>query len=70
MQQGQHQINVDLKQAEDVGCEKCEGLYFTPVIMVKRLSALISPTGQELKFPVQCFQCKECGHILEPPEAQ
>jgi|TARA_R100000008_G_scaffold86169_1_gene78218 uncharacterized OB-fold protein len=70
MQQGQHQINVDLKQAEDVGCEKCESLYFTPVIMVKKLSALISPTGQELKFPVQCFQCKECGHILEPPEAQ
>ena len=66
--QPKQQLNIDITKADDIGCEKCET--FTPVIMVKRLSALISPTGQEIKFPVQCFQCKECGHILEPPEQQ
>ena len=66
----QQQMSIDLKQAENVGCEECGHLYFTPVAMMKKLSALVSPTGQELKFPVQCFQCVECGHVLEPPTPQ
>ena len=49
----QQQMSIDLKQAENVGCEECGHLYFTPVAMMKRLSALVSPTGQELKVPVQ-----------------
>jgi hypothetical protein len=63
----QQQMNIDLSKAEDVGCEKCENLYFSPVILIKKLSAIISPTGQEVKVPVQCFQCTKCNHILEPP---
>tara|TARA_R100000988_G_C3986852_1_gene160275 strand:- start:80 stop:292 length:213 start_codon:yes stop_codon:yes gene_type:complete len=62
----QQQVNIDISQAEDMGCEKCGHLYFAPVAMMKKLSALLSPTGQELKFPVQCFQCTKCGHVLEP----
>ena len=69
MQSRQQQVNIDLSKAEDVGCEKCENLYFTTVIIMKKLSALISPTGQELNVPVQCLQCNECGHVLKPPNA-
>jgi hypothetical protein len=65
-QQQQQQLNVDLSQAEDVGCTKCENLYFTPVVMIKRLSALLSPTGQEVKFPVQGFQCTSCKTVETP----
>jgi len=67
MQPREQQVNIDISKAEDIGCEKCENLYFLQVIMIKRLSALISPTGQEIKFPVQCFKCTECDHIIEPP---
>tara|TARA_R110002110_G_scaffold242958_1_gene459351 strand:- start:1191 stop:1397 length:207 start_codon:yes stop_codon:yes gene_type:complete len=63
----QQQMNIDLSQAENVGCEKCGHEYFVPVAMMKKLSALLSPTGQELTFPVQCFQCVECKHVVEPP---
>ena len=62
----QQQVNIDINKAEDIGCEKCGHLYFSPVAMMKKLSALLSPTGQELKFPVQCFQCNESAHVLEP----
>jgi hypothetical protein len=62
----QQKLNVDLSQAEDIGCDKCENLYFTPVVMIKRLSALLSPTGQEVKFPVQLFQCTSCGAVESP----
>ena len=59
----QQKINIDMSKADDIACEKCENLYFTPVVMVKRLSALLSPTGQEVKFPVQAFQCTACSEI-------
>ena len=62
----QQKINIDVSKADDVGCEKCENLYFTPVVMIKRLSALLSPTGKEVKFPVQGFQCTSCGHVETP----
>ena len=27
------------------------------------LSALLSPTGEEAKIPIQVFACAKCGHI-------
>jgi hypothetical protein len=64
----QQQMNIDMNQAEDVGCPECDGLYFSPIAMIKKISAIVSPTGKELKFPVQCFQCNGCQHVLEPPQ--
>jgi len=61
--QPNQQINLNLKDAEDIKCEECENVYFTPVIMIKKISALISPTGQEIMAPVQLFQCSSCSHV-------
>jgi len=62
----QQKINIDISKADDITCEKCENLYFTPVVMVKRLSALLSPTGKEVKIPVQVLQCTSCNAITTP----
>ena len=62
-QQQQQQINIDIKNAEDVKCEECENVYFTPVVVIKKLSALVSPTGQEVMAPMQLFQCSSCSHV-------
>ena len=32
-------------------------------MMLKRLSALVSPNGQEAIVPVMAFACDTCGHI-------
>ena len=61
----QQQIPVDLKNAQDIECEECKGQYFSPVFSIKKISALISPTGQEMMIPVQTFQCSSCGHVNE-----
>ena len=29
------------------------------------MSALVSPTGQEVIAPVQVFNCGNCGHMLD-----
>ena len=59
----QQQIPVNLKDAQDIECEECKGQYFCPVFSIKRLSALVSPTGQETMIPIQTFQCSSCGHV-------
>ena len=32
-------------------------------MMLKKLSSLLSPTGQEAIIPVMAFACDSCGHI-------
>jgi len=56
-------VNVDLSTADDVVCDNCGNYTFLPVMMMKRLSAIISPTGQEAIIPMQVFSCNACGWI-------
>ena len=55
--------NIDLTHAKDIECEKCEGVGFRQTMMLKKLSPLMSPTGQEAIIPVAAFGCDSCGHI-------
>jgi len=59
------QIASQLKHATDAACDKCSCAKFAPVFIIKRLSALVSPTAQEMNIPIQLFQCSECGHVNE-----
>ena len=61
MQQSNNSFN--LRDAGDVTCDECESLHFVQVFKIKRISPVISPTGQEVMAPIQIFSCKECGHI-------
>ena len=45
-------------------CENCENLYFSPVIRLKRISPLMSPTGKEAIYPVQVMSCTKCNEIF------
>ena len=58
-------INVDLTNIDNMKCDECENETFVPVFIIKHLSALMSPTGQETMVPVQLFKCSKCGHINE-----
>jgi hypothetical protein len=56
-------INVDLSSAIDVACEKCAGLVFREAALIKKVSALLSPSGKEMYIPISTFACAACGHI-------
>tara|TARA_Y100000296_G_C5075470_1_gene207091 strand:- start:367 stop:594 length:228 start_codon:yes stop_codon:yes gene_type:complete len=58
-------IKVDLASADEISCEECKGVYFAPVFVIKRLSALVSPSGEEKMIPLQTFKCSDCGHVNE-----
>jgi uncharacterized Zn finger protein len=56
-------MNVDLTQAEDIVCERCGNYTFEQVVLMKKVSALISPTGRAGVAPIPVFACAACGNI-------
>ena len=59
----QSKMNVDFSQTTAEICEKCKHDTFTPGFKIRKLSALLAPTGQETMIPMQVFSCAKCGHI-------
>jgi uncharacterized Zn finger protein len=56
-------INLDLNQAIDIECANCGNKFFHEVTFFKKISALLSPTGQEGIIPIPTYACLECGNI-------
>jgi uncharacterized Zn finger protein len=61
--QNQPPMNIDLTKAQDITCDNCGNYTFQEVALMKRLSALISPTGKEAVVPIPTFACNACGFI-------
>ena len=54
---------IDITKTNKIVCEKCENDTFEQTLMLRKLSAIVSPTNQETIVPVQVFDCKKCGHV-------
>lgn len=62
MQQG-NQFNIDFNQTTEVTCEECGHNHFEQVYMMRKVSALLSPTGEASLVPISAFACTKCGHV-------
>ena len=60
---GQMQEQIDISKTSAIKCEKCENPTFKQTLLLRKLSALVSPNGQETLVPVQVFACEKCGHV-------
>jgi len=59
------QVRLDpkiVKDAKLILCD-CGGGIFTEKMMLKKISAIISPTGQEELFPMNVLVCEDCGKV-------
>jgi hypothetical protein len=61
--QMQRQQMPDLSLAEDIVCENCNNLTFEEVLMMKKVSALVSPNGKEAIVPIPTCACVACGWV-------
>ena len=59
----QPKVKVDLSQADTVKCEKCGNYSFIQLFFLKRISPVMSPTGQEAIVPIQVYSCGNCGTV-------
>ena len=62
-QQPQSEVQVDLKKAETIKCDDCGNYLFITSFVIKRVSAILSPTGQEGLVPIQVYSCGNCGQV-------
>ena len=60
---GQMQEQIDISKTSAIKCEACENQTFKQSLLLRKLSALVSPNGQETLVPVQVFACEKCGHV-------
>jgi len=67
----QQQVNINPENLEDIKCKKvleslnqCGSQNFKQVYQMKKLSALMSPNGQEQIVTLPIFICDNCGEEL------
>lgn len=63
---GQQQINIRPEDTTGVTCEKCDAIFFIPVYMIRKVSALLSPSGREEHIQVPLMACANCGQPQIP----
>ena len=61
----QQQFNIDLSQTSIVACEKCGHEHFAQVSLLRKLSPMLSPTGEPTLIPIPVFACTKCNHVNE-----
>ena len=60
---GQPQQTIDMSQTTPINCEKCENSTFKQTLLIRKMSALVSSSGQEMVIPIGVFACEKCGHV-------
>jgi len=63
--QQQQNFNIDITQTTPVVCDKCGCEHFTQVTLMRKLSPMLSPTGQPALIPIPVYACYKCGHVNE-----
>jgi|TARA_R110000851_G_scaffold262449_1_gene414923 hypothetical protein len=57
------QPQIDINDTETMSCDDCGNAVFIQAFFLRRLSALMSPTGQEALIPIQVYSCGNCGKV-------
>jgi uncharacterized Zn finger protein len=54
---------VDLAEQATMKCDSCGNYLFIVSYVIKKISAIVSPTGQAGLVPVQVYSCGNCGEV-------
>ena len=55
------QLNIE--DTESLKCDACGNYSFIKSYFIRRVSPLMSPTGQEALIPIEVFSCGNCGKV-------
>ncbi len=54
-----------LKNAENIKCVECDGIFFQSVSMFKKISRLLTGDSKDTVIPVPAYRCSDCGAVAE-----
>lgn len=58
------QIKIDLNKTEPVKCH-CGNETFTQIFFLRKISGILSPTGNAELIPVNGYKCERCKNIAD-----
>ena len=61
--QGDMNLNLKMSDTTEISCDKCGHNVFQQGLMLRKVSALVSPSGQESMVPIQVMICIKCDHV-------
>jgi uncharacterized Zn finger protein len=59
----QPRVNLSINETLPVECEKCGHTFFEEALHIRKISGLLTGTGQNSYMPIPVFSCKACGHV-------
>ena len=62
---GNMQEQIDITKTTPITCEACENSTFKQTLLLRKMSALVSPSGQETIVPTAVFACDKCSYVDE-----
>jgi hypothetical protein len=54
---------IDLKEQPTLICEECESKYFKEVVLIKKVSKLLTGSMEDTIVPFPTYRCDDCGHV-------
>jgi uncharacterized Zn finger protein len=57
------QAQIDVKQTTPLVCERCQNQTFVEALMFRKVSPLLTKTGQAGLLPIQVMSCTNCGSV-------
>ena len=59
------QKEIHIEDTESIKCDDCGNFSFIKSYFIRRISPIVSPTGQEAMIPIEVFSCSNCGKVPE-----
>ena len=59
------QKKLHIEDTVSLTCDDCGNYSFIKSYFIRRVSALMSPSGQEALIPIEVFSCGNCGKVPE-----
>lgn len=57
--------SLGIKDTEEIVCPKCGSKLFDQALILRKVPAVMTGTGQPGIIPIPVFSCHDCGALLE-----
>jgi len=54
---------IHIEDTESLKCDDCNNYSFIKSYFIRRISPIVSPTGQEAMIPIEVFSWGNCGKV-------
>lgn len=58
-------VNISLDQTTELVCDKCQNKFFHEALYIRKVSGILTGTGQPSYIPIPVFACDNCGNVSE-----